>query len=217
MKEIDWKTLREKMVEEQIKARGIKDKRVLEVFLEVPRHQFVPPELRKEAYNDYPLPIGEGQTISQPFMVALMTELLELKGREKVLEIGTGSGYQTAILAKLSTQVYTVERIDSLLKRAKEVLDRLGFKNIFYKAGDGSEGWKEYSPFDRIIVTAASPEIPSPLLDQMEEKGKLVIPVGTRYSQDLVRIVKERGRFKEKNFGPCVFVPLVGEFGWRDD
>ncbi|NOZ64107.1 MAG: protein-L-isoaspartate(D-aspartate) O-methyltransferase [Caldiserica bacterium] len=214
---MDWETLRKRMVEEQIKRRGIRDKRVIDAFLKVPRHEFVPPESKVEAYNDYPLPIGGGQTISQPYMVALMTELLRLKGNEKVLEIGTGSGYQTAILAELAGEVYTVERIESLLQRAKEILDRLGFKNIFYRVGDGTEGWREYSPFDGIIVTAASPKVSAPLLEQLREGGRLVIPVGERYSQDLVRITKKGERFKEENFGPCVFVPLIGEFGWKND
>jgi len=213
---MDWETLRERMVEEQIKARGVRDKRVIDAFLRVPRHEFVPPESKVEAYNDYPLSIGGGQTISQPYMVALMTELLRLKGDEKVLEIGTGSGYQTAILAELAGEVYTVERIETLLQRAKNVLDRLGLKNIFYKVGDGSEGWREYAPFDGIIVTAASPEVPAPLLEQLGEGGRLVIPVGEKYSQNLVRVIKKGERFKEENFGPCVFVPLIGEFGWKN-
>ena len=212
-----WEILRKKMVEEQLKARGIRDRRVIKAFLKVPRHQFIPSELSEEAYNDYPLPIGEGQTISQPYMVALMTELLELKGDENVMEIGTGSGYQTAILAELSLKVFTIERIENLLLKAKETLDKLGYKNIMYKVDDGSKGWKEYSPYHGIIVTAASPDIPSPFLEQLRDGGRFVIPVGSRFSQELIRVKKVRERVTKENFGQCVFVPLLGEYGWRND
>ena len=207
---------RERMVKEQLVVRGIRDSRVLEAMRKVPRHIFVPPDMIDEAYNDYPLPIGKGQTISQPYMVALMTEALELKGDEKTLEIGTGSGYQTAILAELSKEVYTVERILDLLNRAKETLRKLGYKNIFFKAGDGTLGWPEFKPYDAIIVTAGAPKIPQTLLDQLAKRGRLVIPVGDRFSQELIKITKEEDGIKRKNLGGCRFVDLVGIHGWKE-
>ncbi len=205
---------RREMVETQIIARGVKDRKVIEAFLNIPRHLFVPPEYIDQAYMDYPLPIGHGQTISQPYMVAVMTELLELDSDHRVLEIGTGSGYQTAILAWIAKEVYTVEKIPELSERAQRILKKLGFKNIHFKVGDGSLGWPEYAPYDRIIVTAAAPEIPPPLVEQLKESGIIVIPVGDRYSQMLVRGIKENGILKTEEFFPCAFVPLKGKYGF---
>lgn len=206
----DFKAMREQMVESQIKARGVKDPRVLSAMLKVERHLFVPQEYQSLAYNDQPLPIGEGQTISQPYIVALMTELLELKGEEKVLEVGTGSGYQAAILAELAKEVYTIEIIETLAHSAKKLLTELGYKNIYFKTGDGYLGWPEASPFDAIIVTCAPDHIPKPLLDQLKEGGRLVIPVGT-YSQELKKITKHHGQFETKDIIPVIFVPMTGE------
>lgn len=201
-------------METQIKMRGVKDPRVLQAMSKVPRHLFVPEEYRNHAYNDYPLPIGYGQTISQPYIVAAMTELLELKGDEKVLEIGTGSGYQTAILAELAGKVYTVERIPQLLERAKQVLSSLGYTNIHFKLTDGTLGWPENAPFDRIIVTAAAPDLPQPLIDQLAEGGIMVIPVGSRYLQTLKVVVKTGNKLRVKRVMECTFVPLIGEYGY---
>ena len=206
----DFKTMREKMVETQIKARGVKDPRVLSAMHKVERHLFVPKELQTSAYTDQPLPIGEDQTISQPYIVALMTELLELKGGEKVLEIGTGSGYQAAILAELVKEVYTIEIMETLADSAKKRLLELGYQNINVKAGDGYLGWPEVAPFDAIIVTAAPDHIPKPLLEQLKEGGRMVVPVGT-YSQVLKKIVKRSGRVETSDIVPVVFVPMTGE------
>ncbi len=211
-----YRIARERMVETQIKARGITDGRVLNAMLKVPRHLFVEEALADQAYGDHPLPIGEGQTISQPYIVALMTETLELKGNEKVLEIGTGSGYQTAILAELCFWVYTIERISILLKRAKSILSRLGYYNISFKIGDGSFGWKEAGPFDAIIVTAGSPEIPSPLVEQLKEGGRIVIPVGDEHSQALVKGVKKGGKLHTQRIGGVKFVKLIGSYGFKE-
>ena len=211
-----FKEKREKMVKEQLIRRGIHDERVLNAMRKVPRHLFVPPDLIEEAYNDYPLPIGYGQTISQPYMVALMTEALEIKENDKVLEIGTGSGYQTAILAELCKEVYTIERILPLLERAKEILRKLGYKNIHFRAGDGTLGWPENKPYDAIIVTAGAPKIPQPLLDQLAEGGRLVIPVGDRFSQELIKVTKLEGEFIRENLGGCRFVDLIGIHGWKE-
>jgi len=207
---------RENMVKTQIKARGITDFRVLTAMFKVPRHRFVGPDLVSQSYGDYPLSIGDGQTISQPYIVALMTEALELTGQEKTLEIGTGSGYQTAILAELSAQVYTVERIPVLMARARKILGELGYTNINYNVFDGTIGWSEYAPFDAIIVTAAAPKVPEPLLEQLAEDGRLVIPVGGRLEQDLLKITKKQGETIRKNLGGCRFVNLIGVHGWRD-
>lgn len=211
-----YKVARERMVENQIKARGISDSRVIQAMLKVPRHFFVDEGLRDQAYGDFPLPIGEGQTISQPYIVALMTEALELKGNERVLEIGTGSGYQTAILAELAAWVYTIEKYSSLLEKAKKVLNKLGYKNISFKLGDGSKGWKEASPFQAIIVTAAAPEIPNPLKEQLDEGGRIVIPVGDTFSQVLIKGIKKGGEIYTKILEYVRFVKLVGEFGFKD-
>jgi len=206
----DFKAMREKMVETQIKARGVKDPRVLSAMLKVERHLFVPKELQTSAYTDQPLTIGEGQTISQPYIVALMTELLELKGEEKVLEIGTGSGYQAAILAELAKEVYTIEIIEALATSAKKVLLQIGYQNIMAKTGDGYLGWPEVAPFDAIIITAAPDHIPEPLLEQLKEGGRMVTPVGT-YSQVLKRVIKRSGRIETSDIVPVVFVPMTGE------
>ncbi len=209
---------RHEMVEYQIKARGIKDERILRSMLSVPRHLFIPEKFSCEAYEDYPVPIGKGQTISQPYIVAAMTEALELEGDERVLEIGTGSGYQTAILAEIVKEVFTIEREKALLDRAKEILDRLGYKNIRYKLGDGTLGWPEEAPFQRIIVTAAAPEIPPPLKDQLAESGIMVLPVGERYNQILMKVIKRKDQvFEVKELFECAFVPLVGEYGYKED
>jgi len=195
--------------------RDIKDPRVLEAFLKVPRHLFLDEALRPQAYDDYPLPIGEKQTISQPYMVALMTEALQLKGTEKVLEIGTGSGYQAAILAELADRVFTIERVPALAKRARRMLDLLRYTNIVGRIGDGTMGWREESPFDAVIVTAGAPEAPDPLLEQLEIGGKLIMPIGDEQAQDLKLYVKGgEDRYHEQSYGGCRFVKLIGEHGW---
>ena len=199
---------RKQMVENQIKARGIKDPRVLDAMLKVKRHRFVPSHSRHLAYEDYPLSIGKGQTISQPYIVALMTELLSLKGTEKVLEIGTGSGYQAAILAELAGEVYTIEIFESLARQSEGLLKELNYKNIRVKFGDGFLGWPERSPFDGIIVTCAPEKIPPPLLEQLAEGGRLVIPVG-KYWQDLKLLRKIKNRIKEEDVIPVRFVPML--------
>ncbi len=197
--------------------RGISDERVLDAMRRVPRHLFVEALIRHSAYDDMALPIGEGQTISQPYMVAIMTELLELRGSEKVLEVGTGSGYQAAILAELAREVYSIERIVALTERAKEALTSLEYENVHLKSGDGTLGWPEEAPFDRIIITAASPEIPEPLLEQLALNGILLAPVGSRFSQQLLKIIKTEEGIKEEYHTPCVFVPLIGEHGWKEE
>jgi protein-L-isoaspartate(D-aspartate) O-methyltransferase len=206
----DYKTMRERMVETQIKARGVKEPRVLAAMLKVERHLFVPKDLHPTAYSDQPLPIGEGQTISQPYIVALMTELLDLKGEEKVLEVGTGSGYQAAILAELAKEVYTIEIIEKLATSADKLLLDLGYKNIKVKAGDGYLGWPEAAPFDAIIVTCAPDHIPKPLMDQLKEGGRMVIPVG-EFTQELKKIVKRGGKLETTNVIPVIFVPMTGD------
>lgn len=208
--EVDTRVLRKKMVETQIKARGIKDEKVLAAMEKVERHRFVPERYREVAYEDTPLPIGEGQTISQPYIVGLMTELLELKGNEKVLEIGTGSGYQAAILAELARDVYTIEIIKVLAERAEKRLKESGYKNIKVKYGDGYLGWKENAPFDGIIITCAPPYIPKPLLEQLAEGGRMVIPVGDYY-QELKLVRKVHGKIIEKSIAPVRFVPMTGK------
>ena len=212
----DYRLAREKMVKNQIISRGITDPGVLEAMGKIQRHLFVEEALIGEAYNDHPLPVGYKQTISQPYIVALMTEALEMTGKEKTLEIGTGSGYQTAILAELSKTVYTIERIERLLEKSKMLLESLGYTNIFFKAFDGTLGWDEFAPYDAIIVTAGAPKIPQPLLDQLAEGGKLVIPIGNRYGQDLIKVTRTKNAFKEKNLGGCRFVDLIGAHGWEE-
>jgi len=212
----DFKLARERMVKNQLIARGIKDERVLQAMGKIPRHLFIEEALAGEAYNDHPVPIGEKQTISQPFIVALMTEALELKGTENTLEIGTGSGYQTAILAELSSRVYTIERIKSLLVHARKLLTQLGYDNILFKAFDGTLGWNQYAPFDAIMVTAGSPHIPQPLINQLADNGRLIIPIGDKYTQELVKVTKKGEDLKHENMGGCRFVNLIGVHGWSD-
>lgn len=213
----DFPKARAKMVEEQIIERGIKDPRVITAMKKVPRHLFVEEALQSQAYNDRPLPIGEKQTISQPYMVALMTEAMELKGKERVLEIGAGSGYQTAILAELTQEVFSVERIRSLAIRARKLLYELGYFNVEIKIFDGTYGWAEKGPFDAIIVTAGSPDIPQPLLEQLSMGGRLVIPVGNSDVQDLFRITKTEEGMKKEDLGGCRFVKLIGRYGWQGE
>jgi protein-L-isoaspartate(D-aspartate) O-methyltransferase len=204
------------MVETQLIPRGIKHKKVLQAMTTVPRHLFVEEGLRAQAYSDYPLPIGEGQTISQPFMVALMTEALALTGREKVLEIGAGSGYQAAVLSLMAERVFSIERIPALASKARKVLDSLHYSNVQIRVGDGTGGWPEEAPFDAIIVTAASPDVPQTYIDQLAEGGRLVIPVGGEFLQELMRITKTDGRTVTEDLGGCRFVKLVGKYGWRE-
>jgi protein-L-isoaspartate(D-aspartate) O-methyltransferase len=212
----DYRHARDRMVKNQLISRGISDTRVLDVMSRVPRHHFVEEALIAEAYNDHPLPIGFNQTISQPYIVALMTSALELTGQEKVLEIGTGSGYQTAILAELADRVYTVERIRPLLVKARNLLGELGYSNILFRAFDGTIGWKEYEPYEAILVTAGAPQVPQPLLNQLAEGGRLVIPVGTQSSQELYKLTRKGDQFVKSSLGDCRFVDLVGEFGWKE-
>ena len=211
-----YQKARERMVETQIAARGIRDPRVLAAMRKVPRHLFVDEALKDQAYGDYPLPIGEGQTISQPYIVALMTEALELKGPEKVLEVGTGSGYQAAILAELARWVYSIERYPSLAYQAKRTLERLGYNNVIIRVGDGTKGWPEAAPFDAIIVTAAGPKIPEPLLEQLKDGGRLVMPVGDEWSQYLIKVTKKGDKLYKENLGAVRFVKLVGEYGFPE-
>jgi protein-L-isoaspartate(D-aspartate) O-methyltransferase len=213
---INFAELRRAMVEEQIRKRGVADPRVLEAMLAVPRHEFVPAERAAEAYTDQPLPIGEGQTISQPYMVAAMAEALELTGAERVLEIGTGCGYQVAVLSRLAREVFTIEAHIPLAETAAQRLARLGFANVQVKAGDGTLGWPEAAPFDAILVTAAAPSVPPPLVEQLAEGGRLVIPVGTPDFQELCRIRKREGRTTREALFDCRFVPLRGRYGWQD-
>jgi len=210
----DHERLRDLMVSTQLVPRGITNERVLQAMRKVPRHLFMPEHVRYSAYSDSAIEIGEGQTISQPYMVAIMTELLELTGTEKVLEIGTGSGYQAAVLAELSAEVYTVERIIALAERAKETLKGLGYKNIHIVTGDGTTGLEAIAPFDRIIITAAAPTVPPPLVGQLKEGGIIVAPVGERFSQRLLKGRKVRNHLEEEYSTPCAFVPLIGEYGW---
>ena len=202
------------MVQNQLVQRGIKDKLVLDVMNKVSRHLFVEEALANWAYDDRPLPIGEKQTISQPYMVALMTEKLNLTGGEKVLEIGTGSGYQTAILAEIAGEVYTIERVPTIAVKAQETLQKLGYRNIHFKIDDGTLGWPEESPFRGILVTAGAPLVPPPLLEQLDEGGYLVIPVGEEFSQELHTIRKKKSEYIRTINTPCVFVKLKGARGW---
>ena len=210
---MNFDLLREVMVKEQLVKRGISDKRVIEAFNKVPRHKFVPPDELENSYSDFPLPIEYNQTISQPYIVALMTEKLALTGKEKVLEIGTGSGYQTAILAEMAKEVYTIERFPELSGNARKLLEEIGYKNVYFKIGDGSLGWEEKSPFDRIIITAYCPEIPGPLALQLSENGKIILPLGGAFSQMLTLAEKKDNKLHRRDICPCVFVPLIGEYG----
>ncbi len=204
---------REAMVRVQIESRGITEPATLDALRKVERHKFVPPKYQNKAYEDHPLPIGENQTISQPYIVALMTQVLDLKKNEKVLEIGTGSGYQAAVLAEICNHVYTIEIIDTLGQRAQKLLADLGYKNINVKIGDGYKGWEEHSPFDAIIVTCAPTHIPEPLKKQLAEGGKMVIPVGKTFAQELVLLTKKNGKIRRESIIPVRFVPMLGENG----
>lgn len=205
---------RRAMVEKQIRLRGIASPRVLEAMLRVPRHEFVPPEQQRAAYDDMPLAIGAGQTISQPFMVAAMTEALEISGGERVLEVGTGCGYQAAVLSLLAREVFTIETHASLAEAARERLTRLGYANVRVATGDGTLGWPDAAPFDAIVVTAAAPGVPPPLVEQLAEGGRLVIPVGPAEHQELRRVRKSDGILSQEILYDCRFVPLVGQYGW---
>ncbi len=205
---------RHEMVRQQIEARGIRDSNVLAALRKVPRHLFVGEALRDQAYGDFPLPIGEQQTISQPFIVAEMTQALELTPNDRVLEIGTGSGYQAAILAQIVYRVYTLERIRALFVQARKLLDKLNYHNIVMRCADGTKGWEDESPFNAIIVTAGAPTIPEVLIEQLAEGGRLVVPVGDQHSQDLIKITKDQDGIHQTNLGGCRFVKLVGEHGW---
>ena len=213
---MDFTEAQSRMVEEQLSPRGIRDKLVIAAFGSVPRHDFIPPEYQGDAYADYPLPIGEGQTISQPYMVALMTQCLGLKGGERVLEIGTGSGYQLAILSRIAKEVYSVERFAGLAAGAEARMKRLGYLNFVIKVGDGTLGWEEHAPYDGIVVTAGAPGIPPGLLKQLKDGGRLVIPVGGELSQVLTIAEKHGADIKTAEICGCAFVPLIGREGWRE-
>ena len=208
---------RRKMVEEQLLERGIKDLALMEVMSRVPRHLFVDSSLQQRAYGDCPLPIGENQTISQPYIVASMTEALQLKGEERVLEIGTGSGYQTAILAEMASQVFTIERIRPIVQKTKVLLNSLMYENIVFKVFDGTYGWRDQSPFDAILISAATPNIPTALIEQLADKGRLVAPVGSRESQKLTVLNKVGNRLVSREKESCKFVPLTGKFAWPEE
>ncbi|HSR69059.1 MAG TPA: protein-L-isoaspartate(D-aspartate) O-methyltransferase [Acidobacteriota bacterium] len=214
----EYDAQRRRMVERQLVPRGISDRAVLEAFYDVPRHCFVPPQHRRRAYADGPLPIGEGQTISQPYMVAITVQYAALDGHSKVLEIGTGSGYQTAILAEICSRVYTIERYPSLLERTRDLLEDMGYRNICFRAGDGTLGWPGEAPFDAILVSAGSPrKPPRPLLEQLEEDGgRLVIPLQNRGAQVLTVITRHGNQYEHHEKDPCSFVPLVGQHGWDE-
>ena len=213
----DFQKVRDRMVEDQLIRRGIQDPKTLEAMRQVPRHLFVEDALQNQAYADFPLPIGRGQTISQPFIVALMTQALGLQGHESILEIGTGSGYQAAILSLICEKVYTVERIDTLLVNARSIFDKLHYLNILTKLDDGTNGWPEYAPYDVIIVTAGGPKVPEPLLDQLADPGRLVIPVGDRGTQNLQLVTKKDGAITEKTIEYVRFVNLIGSHGWQTE
>jgi protein-L-isoaspartate(D-aspartate) O-methyltransferase len=210
--DVEYRDLRESMVRRQIIARGVSDQAVLAAMRKVPRHEFVPENLRPSAYDDRPLPIGEGQTISQPYIVALMTQVLDLAPDDKVLEIGTGSGYQAAILAEVVDQVYTIEILEGLGRRAEETLRRLGYSRVGVKIGDGYLGWEEHAPYDAVIVTCAPEHIPQPLVDQLAEGGRMIIPVGPQgYTQTLTLVEKKGGEVRQTAIIPVLFVPMTGE------
>lgn len=214
----DFSIARRRMVEEQVIARGVRDQRVIEAMLKVPRHKFVEEALQAKAYQDAPLPIGERQTISQPYMVAVMSESLALNGSEKVLEVGTGSGYQAAVLALLADRVFSLERIPTLARRARKALDECRFTKVNIRVADGTQGWQEMAPFDAIIVTAGAPEVPQHYLEQLVVGGRLVIPVGDLESQVLTRVTRTGADdFKEEKMLGCRFVPLIGHHGWQTD
>ena len=205
------------MIRNQIVERGIREPRLLEVLHRTPRHWFVPPELRQQAYTDGPLPIGLGQTISQPYIVAAMTHLLHLRGNETVLEVGTGSGYQAAVLAQMAGTVHTIERHPQLAEQARQLLEQLGYDNVIVHQADGSLGWPPGAPYQGILVTAAAPLPPAPLLEQLAEGGRLIIPVGGHAGQDLQRWIKTKGLVQRESLFPVAFVPLRGELGWKPE
>lgn len=209
-----YTTERIRMIEEQLIPRGITDPAVINAMRTVPRHRFVKPGQEAMAYTDQPLPIGENQTISQPYIVSLMTQSLELQPDEKILEIGTGSGYQAAVLAEIGSEIYTVEKFETLLERAEAILEDLGYDNIITKLHNGTQGWPEQAPFDAILVTAGAPRVPDPLLDQLKEGGRMLIPVGDQTFQELIRITRIDGKIRREKLGGCRFVPLRGEYGW---
>ncbi|MEA3280373.1 MAG: protein-L-isoaspartate(D-aspartate) O-methyltransferase [Thermodesulfobacteriota bacterium] len=213
---IIFERMREKMVSKQIASRGITDLNVLEAMSKVPRHLFVSEALMDQAYGDFPLPIGEQQTISQPYIVAEMTQALQLRKEDRVLEIGTGSGYQAAIIAEIVFRVYTIERIRSLFIKTRKLFDELHYHNIVTKYSDGTSGWEDESPFDAIIVTAGAPAIPETLVNQLAVGGRMVIPVGTQYSQELIKLIRDEKDVHKTYLGGCRFVKLVGEHGWRN-
>lgn len=217
VKKDSFERLRQNMLDTQLIPRGIRQKEVLYAMFTVPRHLFVEEGLYAQAYSDFPLPIGEKQTISQPYMVALMTESLGLTGREKVLEIGTGSGYQTAVLSMLADKVYSVERISTIAARARKILDSFMCSNVVIKVGDGTIGWRDESPFDAIIATAGSPQVPPAYIEQLKVGGRLVMPVGQEEMQELVRITKKGDSFTTEVLGGCRFVKLIGKHGWQDE
>jgi protein-L-isoaspartate(D-aspartate) O-methyltransferase len=206
---------RDRMVDEHLAGRGVSDPRVLAAMRQVPRHRFVQEALRVRAYGDHPLPIGEEQTISQPFIVGLMTSLLELSGREKVLEVGTGSGYQTAVLAELARRVCSIERLPRLAERARTILESLGYSNVWVRVGNGALGWPDEAPFDRIIVTAGGPAIPPPLMQQLADGGRMVLPVGASDNQVLTVVENVGGEIRQRTHGECKFVKLVGKYAWE--
>lgn len=212
----DYFQARERMVQEQLMTRGIKDPRVLGAMAKVPRHLFLEGELWERAYNDHPLPIGAGQTISQPYIVALMAEALGLKGAEKVLEVGTGSGYLAAVLAELCAEVFSVEAVEDLAMKARIILPSLGYMNVSVLVGDGTLGWEQHAPYDAVVVSAAAPCIPRPLLEQLKIPGYVVLPMGEKALQSLVRIRKDREGIREEYLGECRFVKLRGKYGWKD-
>jgi protein-L-isoaspartate(D-aspartate) O-methyltransferase len=207
---------REEMVKRQIEARGINDTDVLAAMRNVPRHRFVSEALRDQAYGDFPLPIGDQQTISQPYIVAEMTQALQLGAEDRVLEIGTGSGYQAAVLAEIAYRVYTIERIHSLLIRARRIFDELHYHNIITRLGDGTKGWPEEAPYDGIIITAGAPRIPDALIAQLAPGGRMIVPVGDQHSQELVKVFKDEKGIHRTNLGGCRFVKLIGEHGWQE-
>ena len=213
---MDYALTRERMVQTQLRARNIKDENVLEAMRIIPRHKFVPKELWSRAYGDHPLPIGQGQTISQPYMVAFMTEQMHLEENNKVLEIGTGSGYQAAILAEMVDRVFSMERVPELASRARKVLDTLGYSNIIIRTGDGTLGWNEFAPFDRIMVTAGAPDVPEALIEQLADGGRIVIPVGNTFVQTLIVVKKKGDKIKREEKCGCTFVPLIGVQGWEN-
>lgn len=207
---------RKEMVEKQIIARGVTDPLVIDAMSKVPRHLFVSEALVDSAYGDFPLPIGEGQTISQPYIIAEMTACLSLKGHERVLEIGTGSGYQAAILAQIVYKVYTIERNNHLFLQTRKLFDTLKYHNIVTRYSDGTQGWKQESPFDAIIVTAGGQKIPEPLIEQLAVGGKLIMPVGGSFSQELILVTKTENKVTSENLGACRFVKLIGQHGWNE-